>query len=704
MAPALGLLAWALASVAAAAPASELAVLAVPGTVAGSGASLSAALRAEAYALLAARRDALYKLKTADEVRQWQTERRAIMLRQLGRFPEKTPLNARVTGTLQGDGYRIEKIVYESRPRHRVTANLYLPLTAPPYPGVLVPNGHDYDGKAAEVHQRLGMLMARNGIAALVYDPIGQGERLQAIGRDGLPLSRSHSAVPDTLRLPVAAAGRPRFAPTGEHVLMGIGAILAGRNVATYRIHDGMRSIDYLAGRPDIDPARIGCTGNSGGGTLTSYLMALDDRILAAAPACFLTTFQRLLERVGPQDAEQNIYGQIALGLDEPDYILMRAPKPTLLLAGARDATFDIVGTWEALREGKRGYLRFGFPERIDLVEADEVHGFTQPLRIAATRWMRRWLLRVDDAVDEPNLPLRTEAELYCTPEGQVMRDASERSVFDFNLDEAARLAPERVRKWTATPRETMLDEVRAASGVRRLDRIPVVQSKTVGSLARSGYRIDKVIFEGAGQIPIPALDFVPAQSPGDIVLYVHGDGKQADAAPGGAIEAMVRAGRRVMAIDLHGIGETCDIDLTARIPRQWARGLFGRDAEAFWLAYLLGKSLVGLRAENILTVARHLQRAGSAGRRPGSVSVIAIGVAGLPALHAAALEPEQLASVTLRRTLRSWDDVLRTPFANLHLSETVHGALGVYDLPDLARAARATGVTLTIEEAVMPL
>ena len=685
-----------------AAPADELRVLPPPAP-GRTGSSLAGELRSEALALLAARRDALFKIKTADEMRRWQTERRDIMLRQLGGLPERTPLNARIVGTLPGDGFRIEKVTYESRPNHRVTANLYLPTSAPPYPGVIVPNGHNPDGKTAEVHQRVGMLMARNGIAALIYDPIGQGERLQVLDREARPLSRRYDAVPDTFRPRLAPAGRPPLDPTSEHILMGIGSILVGQNVATYRIYDGIRSLDYLASRPDIDARRLGCTGNSGGGTLTSYLMALDDRILAAAPACFLTTFQRLLQGPGPQDAEQNIYGQIALGLDEPDYILMRAPKPTLLLAGARDATFDIVGTWDAFREGKRGYLRLGFPERIDMVEADEPHGFTQPLRIGATRWMRRWLLQVDDAIEEPELPLRKESELHCTPDGLVMRHPKEKSVFDFNLVEAARLSGERVARWRTTPREAMLGAVRATAAVRRLEQVPAVTSRTVGTLQRSGYRIDKVIFESPGHLPVPALDFVPVQPSPGIHLHLHGDGKQADAAPGGALEAMARAGHRVVALDLHGIGETSNIDPALPPTRWWARGHFGRDSEMFWLAYLLGKSLVGIRAENVMAIARHL-----AGERPGQnraerVHVFAQGATGLPALHAAALEPQLFSSLSLRQTLASWEDVLRTPFSNAHLAETVHGALRVYDLSNLAREARERGVAVTFEDSIVP-
>src|SRR5207237_9852383 len=120
--------------------------------------------------------------------------------------------------------------------------------------------------------------------------------------------------------------------------MIGVGALLVGQSTATYRIWDGIRGVDYLASRPEVDPKRLGCTGNSGGGTLTSYLMALDDRIAAAAPSCYLTTLERLFATIGPQDAAQNIPGQDPFGMEHADYITLRAPRPALMCAAPHDS------------------------------------------------------------------------------------------------------------------------------------------------------------------------------------------------------------------------------------------------------------------------------------------------------------------------------------------------------------------------------
>src|SRR5262249_34575435 len=167
-------------------------------------------------------------------------------------------------------------------------------------------------------------------------------------------------------------------------------------------------------------PDRLGCTGNSGGGTETAYLMALDDRIRAAAPSCYITSLERLFATIGPQDAEQNVTGQVSFGLEHADYGTLRAPKPTLLSVGTQDF-FDIDGSWTTFREVKKLYCALGHGERVDLFESDEPHGFTKPRRESAMRWMRRWLLGKDDAPTEPEFSVAADKDAQCTETGQVL-------------------------------------------------------------------------------------------------------------------------------------------------------------------------------------------------------------------------------------------------------------------------------------------
>jgi dienelactone hydrolase len=608
-------------------------------------------LKQQAYEAFDRRRAAYESLQTAEDIAAYQSRLREFFVERLSGFPERTPLNAQVIGSLNGDGFRVEKIIFESRPRHFVTGNLYLPLSAPPYPAVLVPCGHTANGKAG--YQRPCILLAQNGMAAFCYDPIGQGERYQMLDADG----------------------RPRFPSTTEHTLVGIGSILVGRGTASYRVWDGIRALDYLTSRGDIDSRRLGCTGISGGGTLTEYLMALDPRIACAAPGCCVTTFQRRLETIGPGDAEQNIFGQIAFGMDHADYTIMRAPRPTLLLAATQDFV-DIQGSWDIFRETKRLYSRMGFAERLDLLEADEKHGFTKPLRESAARWMSRWLLEQDQPIVEPETALMDARQLQCTPQGQVQLLDGARSVMDLNLELAEQFAARRRELWQPANREKALDEVRRLAGIRKLADLPAQKPALISSTTFDSYRLEKLVFEPEPGIQLPALLWRPAKPNGRRYLYLHGDGKHADAQPGGPIEELVSGGGLVLAVDLRGCGETGPT----------GANVWGGNWSDIFLAYLLGKSMLGMRAEDVLVCSRYLSEI-DGDAEPAKVNLIAIGVAGAPALHAAALEPQLFTSLKLSGSTDSWLIVVRDPTEPRQLVNTVHNALSAYDLTDLVQS-----------------
>lgn len=641
-------------------------------------------LQRRAVDSLAQRRATYEAVKTAEQVAQYQAEKRELFLRLLGPLPPRTPLDAHTVGRLEGDGYRVEKVIYASQPNHHVTANLYLPATPPPYPGVIVPCGHSHTGKGAEAYQRVCILLAKHGIAALCYDPIGQGERYQIFGPRAKEI-RNPASRPNSKKLLADIPGQPEFDSVEEHTLIGVGAILTGTSTAKFRVWDGIRSLDYLASRADIDAQRLGCTGNSGGGTLTAYLMAIDERIRCAAPACYLTTFERLLASNGPQDAEQNLFGQIRLGLDEADYVLMRAPRPTLLLAGTRDATFDIRGTWEIYRDAKRFFARLDRPQQVDLLESDAPHGFTIQLREGAVHWMQRWLLQRDEAVKEPDFPAWKLADLQCTPTGQVMDLEGERSVFDLHRGAEQWLAERRRNFWSEASPEQARQFVRARAAIRPRNDLPQLEIREVGRLQRDGYRIDRLILTptGGAGVPLPALALVPAQTPsGSAVLYLHTGGKRVEAGEGGELERLAKAGRFVLAVDLRGCGET----ESGR--RDWSRGLFGPNGQEFLVAYLLGESLVEQRAEEIIELAPIAARYATSAE-PRAVEIIATGPVGIAALHAAALEPDLFAKLTTRERLESWSSVLNMPLPNQQLTNCVHGALELYDLPDLERLVK---------------
>jgi len=665
-------------------------------------------LKQEFYRQVDRRSEAFEKtIKSESACRAWQAQRREFFLRQIGGLPERTPLNPRIVGRLEGQGYRVEKILLESRPGFHITANLYLPESPPPWPAVLIPCGHSHDGKASSQYQRASILLAKHAVAAICYDPIGQGERYQIIdpnGQNSKFEGAAHVATPHP---------SVRLLCTTEHTMIGLGCALLGANVAQYRIWDGMRVIDYLQSRPDIRGDRIGCAGNSGGGTETAYLMALDDRIVAAAPGCYLTTFRRLIDSRGPQDGEQNICGQIAFGMDEADYCIMRAPRPTLICAGTRDVTFDFRGTWELFLDAKRFYSRIGRPECMDINAPDAPHGFTVQQREATARWMHRWLLGSEKAIREIdplpdtftdeqlrswNVPDWTAEQLQCTPQGQVLLEPGERSAFQINADLAASLRQKRAAAWQSLSADDRRKRIREVIGGRPPEAIPEPQIETIAKLPRDGYTIHKLVLTIDEHLRIPALGFVPARPAGPATLYLHGVGMAEDAAAGGPIEALVAQGQIVLSAELRGIGET----ETGHDTVEFGRGRFGRDNLEIFLAYLIGKSYVGMRTEDVQSWTRFLRDWAPEGRKPTEIHLVAVGEAAIPALHAAALEDDVYRTVTLRRMLLSWEQIVRASETFDQWVNVVHGTLQHYDLPDLIDLAGSGRVNVVDPADVM--
>ncbi|MCA9102860.1 MAG: acetylxylan esterase [Planctomycetales bacterium] len=590
----------------------------------------------------------------------------------LGTLPERTPLEPVVVDTIPCDGYRIEKVMYQSRPHHHVTANLYLPddVTGP-IPGVLVPCGHSDNGKASEAYQSVCILLVKNGIAALIYDPIGQGERHQMVDID------SHG--------------------TNEHILVGVGALAVGWNTATFRVWDGIRSLDYLASRPEVDPQRLGCTGNSGGGTMTTWLMAADPRIAVAAPSCFITSLSRLFATIGPQDAEQHFPAQGAFGIDHTDFITMRSPKPTIILAAEEDF-FDIGGTRQAFIEARAVYGTLGHADRVGFFSFPDGHGFSQPRREAAVAWMRRWLAGDNRRISEAEPTLQSDVALQVSPSGQVMRDFDDEvTVTDVVVAEAHRLAAARANQPQQRDLSALRGEVSKRLGIDTM--APAKLAETLGPpIDRDGYSIERLRLERDGGIPLPALLFVPtgAEGPRGATLVVDSDGKSATAADDGICAQLAREGRLVLSIDAAGWGETGS--------QQHAGRVYNDTYRAAMLAVHVGDPLLAWRTRDVLAALAWLvgrdevahddvadKSVAEDSVAEADIALIGINRGGPVALHAAVLATGNAEAVNTRvetvDSITSWEaDVVATPAGENLIELVVPGALEAYDLPDLVR------------------
>lgn len=618
-------------------------------------------LKEHAFRALDARRQSLQRLSTQEAIREYQQTLQQRMRSQLGGFPQRSSLNAAVVGVIKRDGYRIEKVIYDSQPHHRITANLYLPDGEGPFPGIVVSSGHSRTAKTADYNQRFGIAMAVHGMAALCFDPIGQGERSQILNDDGKNL---HSGT------------------TTEHFLIGVGSTLVGRNTATYRVWDAKRSIDYLQSREEIDPDKIGMTGCSGGGTLTSYVMALDHRVHSAAPACYITTFRRLLETIGPQDAEQNIFAQLKLGIDQPDYILMRAPRPTLIASTTEDF-FPIEGSWESFRQAKQFYGILGRPEQVDLVETGGKHGVTPQNLATIAQWMRRWLGGQDAPSRATTYDTLPPEQLLCTKTGQVLNTPGEKSVMQLNAEYAQQLSAERVARFakfqsTAERREHLVSKIRAllVDGSTHspvpMDKVePISRSfRQVGKAEqREELRFEKWI-AGEEQLPmLPTFVLVPKdERPTRTVLFLHDQGKLAALDPANEMGKVLATGARVIAVDLPGQGETGISPARASMLGDWKTSS---------LCYLLGDSLTATRARATLAV---MQFAAS---YDGPLEVTAVGKTGI-ATQLAAKVTDIDHRLTVHGAPDNWTDVVGDTNPVGHVDSVIHGVLHHFDLNEL--------------------
>ena len=604
------------------------------------------------FRMLGERKRRVEHLATIEDVNKRRSYVREQMLKDLGGFPDRTPLNARVVGVLERPGYRIEKVIFESQPQFYVTANLYLPKTGhPPYPAILYPLGHERGGKTNPTWQQMLGSLATKGFVALAWDPVGQGERLQIFDED----------------LRESKVGNS----TTEHTVVGTQCMLVGDHLARYTIWDGMRALDYLLSRKEVDPARIGLTGNSGGGTHTAYIAALDDRIQVAAPSCYITSWHLMLDTIGPQDAEQTFPLWLQEGLDYPDYLYAFAPKPYLVLSAIRDF-FPIAGARETFAEAEKVYSAIGAREKLGMFEADDGHGYNKSRRLAAYDWFGRWLKGARDTDPEPQIEMATPEELRCTATGQVSTSLGGESVFTLNQKRLAQLKASRLTRPADLP-----GKVREV--IRYEPPSGPLQVTSYGAITRSGYRIEKLIYESEPGIFIPSLLYVPdaGASKKAAVLMVTGDGKAASASEA---EQFAASGTVVLSIDMRGTGETrVDTDVNSREFDHY----FG-DFNNTMTALLVGKTMAGMRALDIsrgvdvLTSRKEVD--------PNQVYGYGKDEGALPLLYATVLDG-RIRRVMLDGMLISYESVVNSRVNRRILEGVAPGMLKYYDLQDLVAA-----------------
>ena len=609
-------------------------------------------------ACLATRQDKISKLKSAEDWKTRQAVVRQTLDQILGPWPARSPLNPRVAGVLHKDGYRVEKIVFESMPNFFVTGALFIPEGhAGRGPAILDVIGHSTQAFRRDIYQNVILNLVHKGFVVLTIDPLGQGERLQYFDPQ-----QGKSIVGSS---------------TQEHSHAGVQCFLTGQSIARYFTWDGIRAIDYLLTRPEVDPDRIGVTGLSGGGTQSSYIGAVDPRVLAVAPTGFITSISRLLGSIGPQDAEQIFYHGPLLGIDHADLLEVRAPKATLQVTTTRDF-FSIQGARETAAEVRQVFEILGHPDHFKQVEDDYEHGFTKKNNEATYAFFQKYL-DLPGSPREAAYPFLTEQELTVTETGQISTSLHSETVFSINLQEAEPLLKRLEERRQDLP-EHLPRAVLAAkqlSGYRKPQ--PTMTPVFQGQYQRDGYRVEKWGLPGEGQTVIPTLVFVPDEPTTEAttqttarpaIIYVHDNGKATDAAVGGTIEALVRSGYIVAAPDLLGYGET-----TNRLTQGHA------PVQPFFNALMSGRSVAGINAGDAVRVLEFLQARDDV--QPDEIGAVAFGDVAPAVLHAAAFE-QQIRWLVLVKSLLDYQSIIKHQFYDVNANSLVAGALTAYDLPDL--------------------
>jgi cephalosporin-C deacetylase-like acetyl esterase len=579
----------------------------------------------------------------------------------IGGFPvpdgqPRPPLQAEIRGTLDRGSFTIQKLLYQSLPEFYVTAALYVPkgLTGPA-PAVLFVCGHHEAAKAAPEYQAICAELAQNGFVVLAMDPPGQGERRQYWD-------------PETGRRIVGGC-------TTEHTHAGLPVMLQGASVSRWFTWDAMRAVDYLCSRPEVDGARLGVTGNSGGGTQSILLMLAEPRLAAAVPCTFVMTLESYHATGQPQDSEQYLAGCFTHGPDHDDYLTAMAPKPVLVGAAAYDF-FPLEGSLEAVRRAKEVYQLYGAEDRVEIAIAPTRHEYGPQLREAAVNWFRQHLAGLPPDFRAGTPEILPEEALHVTPTGQVL-DAFPRSKTLFDL--GRELLEERPPNPSRDP-EALRRAAAAALGIAGTSREAPIYPRIIQETVVDGYPVEKLFFFSEPGICVAGVMVHPrGAAPAErteILLLENGTASIPEERS--RIEGLLRRGRRVLVFDPRGIGAVESRPFGGRPPhdREWRLGCD---------AMMMETSTLGLRVYDVLRAFDYL-RTCREDVDPGTISLHGAGSGAAWAWYAAVLEP-RFSALAVEEMLSSYRDLVETRLYDSHrcgMKNLAYGLLRHFDLPDL--------------------
>ncbi len=621
-------------------------------------------MAAEAHQYLQKRAQTISQLSSKSE---WQKRQKFVsekFMDIVGPFPEKTPLNPKIVEILDKDGYKMEKLYFESQPGFYVTAALFIPDNLKgKTPAVIYCSGHSHIAFRSMAYQRVILNLVKKGFIVFAFDPVSQGERWQYFD-------------PDFGKSKIGGS-------TAEHSYVGAQCFLNGSSQARYMIWDGIRAVDYLLTRDEVDGNRIGITGRSGGGTQSSYIAAMDERILAVAPECYISGVRRLLESIGPQDAEQNFYHGLANGIDHADLLEVRAPKPALLITTTRDF-FSIQGARETANEIRAVYQAYEKLENFKMIEDDDVHNSTKANRERMYAFFQKYLNLPGNSKDEEVSYLSRE-ELQVTRTGQVMTDLGGETIFSLNLKEVDNNLNnlKMNRENSAWKPEDVIAIAEKLSGYRRPG--PNKEVAFSGQYQRLGYRIEKHFIEGEGNYPVPFLVAKPdGPGPFPVILYLHDEEKDKEARPGGEIEWFVKKGYMVIAPDMLGRGEIGPERFRGD-SYNFGPGGSKTSYNIWFLSIHIARSITGIHTADLSRLINYAKSRDDVNKQ--NISGVARGDICPDLVHLAAFD-KSMAKIALFDPLVSYKSLVNNKYyLTKYMLTAVPGSIPEYDLSDLYAA-----------------
>ncbi len=586
-----------------------------------------------------------------------------------GPWPERTPLNVRVTGELDRGAYRVRKLLFDSRPDFTVSANLYLPQGhTGPRPAVLSPCGHSWLAKAGDCYQEYAQALARMGYVVLIFDPMGQAERLQ---------------YPDGKGESVFGPG-PTYPSVKEHNAMDRQLALTGDWIGRWFAWDGIRALDVLLAQPQVDPTRVGVTGVSGGGTMTAYAVACDPRLTLSAPCCWVSSWYHNMLNEEPLDAEQCPPGILAVGLEQSDLLLARAPNPVILLTEEQDF-FDQRGSLEAFARIRHVYRLLGAEDAAAYYVGPGTHGYWQGAREAMCAFFNRHT-GVAAPSPEGALVLEAPEALRCTPTGQVSDLPGVKCVPAFTAERSRELSAHRGTPSGAELRRRVtallhLPERHGPPDYR------ILRPWSARSYARP--HANQFVLETDPRYGAQALvtkledewrTSRPLRGGPAALLYLPHLSSDQELREDARVRDLEVAHAAFFACDARGVGEsqpdTCRPD---SFP-----GMYGSDYNYAAHATMLGESVGAWRVHDVLCALDWMASFGF-----DQIHLVAQGRGAVSGALAALLD-ERVRQVTLIHAPASYAQLAEAPMQAWPFSAMLPGALEAFDLPDVYQVLAA--------------